>query len=68
MRNCLSARPISRKPDEIIKAELDKVKEKNELQPDMVFRSSYFLDMLGLPDVFSESDLKQRYSIKFNIS
>ena len=49
---------ISRKPDEIIKAELDKVKEKNELQPDMVFRSSYFLDMLGLPDVFSESDLE----------
>lgn len=24
----------------------------------MVFRSSYFLDMLGLPDVFSESDLE----------
>ena len=24
----------------------------------MVFRSSYFLDMLGLPDVFSESELE----------
>ena len=59
---------ISRKPDEIIKAELDKVKEKNELQPDMVFRSSYFLDMLGLPDVFSESDLETAILIKSNIS
>ena len=49
---------ISRKPDEIIKAELERVKEKNEIQPDMVFRSSYFLDMLGLPDIFSESDLE----------
>ena len=33
---------ISRKPDEVIKAELEKSKEKNEIQPDMVFRSSYF--------------------------
>lgn len=49
---------ISRKPDEVIKAELEKSKEKNEIQPDMVFRSSYFLDMLGLPDVFSESELE----------
>ena len=49
---------ISRKPDEIIKAELDKTKGKNEIQPDMVFRSSYFLDMLGLPDIYSESDLE----------
>lgn len=49
---------ISRKPDELIKAELEIVKEKNEIQPDMVFRSSYFLDMLGLPEIFSESDLE----------
>ena len=49
---------ISRKPDEIIKSELKKAKEQNILQPDMVFRSSYFLDMLGLPDIFSENDLE----------
>lgn len=36
---------ISRKPDEVIKAELEKSKEKNEIQPDMVFRSSYFLGL-----------------------
>lgn len=49
---------LSRRPDELIKAELEKSKEKNEIQPDMVFRSSYFLDMLGLPDVFSENELE----------
>lgn len=49
---------ISRRSDEIIKQELEKVKETNTIVPDMVFRSSYFLDMLGLPDIFSESDLE----------
>ncbi len=49
---------ISRKPEEVIRQELDQVKDKNKLLPDLVFRSSYFLDMLGLPDIFSESDLE----------
>lgn len=49
---------ISRKPEEIIKHELSQVKEKNQLLPDLVFRSSYFLDMLGLPNIFSEHDLE----------
>ncbi len=49
---------ISRKPEEVIRQELDTVKETNQLVPDMVFRSSYFLDMLGLPDIFSEKDLE----------
>lgn len=49
---------LSRKPEEIIKKELEESKSKNKLLPDMVFRSSYFLDILGLPDVFSEKDLE----------
>ena len=49
---------LSRKPEEIIKKELEESKEKNQLLPDMVFRSSYFLDILGLPDMFSEKDLE----------
>ncbi|MCQ2607007.1 MAG: PDDEXK nuclease domain-containing protein [Bacteroidales bacterium] len=49
---------ISRKPEEVIKKELSELKETNILNPDFVFRSSYFLDMLGLPDVFSEKDLE----------
>ena len=51
---------ISRRPDEIIKSELTKGKEQNELRPDMVCQSTCFLDMLGLPDIFSESDLEIR--------
>lgn len=49
---------ISRKPDELIKQELDAAKTNNQLLPDLVFRSSYFLDILGLPDIFSEKDLE----------
>lgn len=49
---------ISRKPDELIKQELSQLKEENALNPDLVFRSSYFLDMLGLPDYFTEKDLE----------
>lgn len=49
---------ISRKPEEHILQELAQLKEENTLQPDLVFRSSYFLDMLGLPDIFSEKDLE----------
>lgn len=49
---------ISRKPENVIRRELSEVKESNQLLPDLVFRSSYFLDMLGLPDIFSEKDLE----------
>ena len=49
---------ISRKPEEVITQELTEVRENNQLLPDMVFRSSYFLDMLGLPDIFTEKDLE----------
>ena len=44
---------LSCKPKEVIKRELEESKTKNQLLPDMVFRSSYFLDILGLPDLFS---------------
>lgn len=49
---------ISRKPEELIKQELEQVKETKQLLPDLVFRSSYFLDMLGLPDIFTEKELE----------
>ena len=49
---------ISRKPDELIKQELSQLQEENVLNPDLVFRSSYFLDMLGLPEYFTERDLE----------
>ena len=49
---------ISRKSEDLIKKELAELKDDNTINPDLVFRSSYFLDMLGLPDVFSENDLE----------
>ena len=49
---------ISRKPEDVIKMELDTVKDTNQLLPDLVFRSSYFLDALNLPSSFSEKDLE----------
>lgn len=49
---------ISRKPEEVIRKELEVAQTSNSLLPDMVFRSSYFLDILGLPDVCSEKDLE----------
>lgn len=49
---------LSRRPEEVIKQELEEVKQNHMLVPDMVFRSSYFLDMLGLPDTFSEKELE----------
>jgi predicted nuclease of restriction endonuclease-like (RecB) superfamily len=49
---------LSRKPEELIKRELEELQSKNALTPDTVFRSSYFLDVLGLPDIYSEHDLE----------
>ena len=49
---------ISRRPEEVIRQTLEESGEKNVLVPELVFRSSYFLDALGLPDSFSEKDLE----------
>lgn len=49
---------ISRKSENVIRQELEEARTGNQLLPDMVFRSSYFLDMLGLPDIFTEKDLE----------
>lgn len=49
---------LSRKPEELIKRELKQIQETNLLTPDVVFRSSYFLDALGLADTYSEKDLE----------
>jgi len=49
---------LSKKPENLIKQELQQIKETNTLSPDVVFRSSYFLDVLGLADTYSEKDLE----------
>jgi predicted nuclease of restriction endonuclease-like (RecB) superfamily len=49
---------LSKKPEEIIKQELTQMRNTNSLTPDVVFRSDYFLDILGLTDIYSEKDLE----------
>ena len=49
---------ISKKPDEVVKAELDQLREENQLSPDLVFKDPYFLDFLGLTDRYLEKDLE----------
>jgi predicted nuclease of restriction endonuclease-like (RecB) superfamily len=49
---------ISKKPDDVIKNDLELLKKEGKLNPDLVFRDPYFLDYLGLQNVFSEKDLE----------
>jgi len=58
---------LSKKPEEVIKQELAKVKETNMLTPDIVFRSDYFLDTLGLTNVYSEKDLEDAILIQIQL-
>jgi len=49
---------LSKKPVELAKQELIKLREEDKLTPDLVFRDPYFLDFLGLKDTYSEKDLE----------
>ena len=49
---------ISKKPDEVVKAELDQLRDEDRLSPDLVFKDPYFLDFLGLTDRYLEKDLE----------
>jgi predicted nuclease of restriction endonuclease-like (RecB) superfamily len=49
---------ISKKPDKLIRRELDDLRAQDRLSPDLVFRDPYFLDFLGLKDTYSERDLE----------
>jgi predicted nuclease of restriction endonuclease-like (RecB) superfamily len=49
---------ISRQSDELIRSELEALREEDRLSPDLVFRDPYFLDFLGLKDQFQERDLE----------
>lgn len=48
---------LSRKPEKLAKQELAKLREADQLSPDLVFRDPYFLDFLGLADTYSEKGL-----------
>ena len=49
---------ISKKPGLLIKKEIKELREGDKLTPDLVFRDPYFLDFLGLKNVYSEKNLE----------
>jgi predicted nuclease of restriction endonuclease-like (RecB) superfamily len=49
---------LSKKPDHLIRQELDALRAEDRLTPDLVFRDPYVLDFLGLKDTYSEKDLE----------
>jgi predicted nuclease of restriction endonuclease-like (RecB) superfamily len=49
---------LAKKPEEVIKRELQMLRSDDRLTPDLVFRDPYFLDFLGLTDPYGESDLE----------
>ena len=49
---------ISKKPKDVISRELEKLRSKNEISQDLVFRDPYILNFLGLEESFSEKNLE----------
>jgi predicted nuclease of restriction endonuclease-like (RecB) superfamily len=49
---------ISKKPEEVAKAEIAALRSEDRLTPDLVFRDPYILDFLGLKDRYLEKDLE----------
>jgi predicted nuclease of restriction endonuclease-like (RecB) superfamily len=49
---------LSKKPEQLVRQELDSLRENDELTPDLVFQDPYLLDFLGLKDTYSEKDLE----------
>ena len=49
---------LSKKPDNLVEQEIEKLRVEDQLSPDLVFRDPYFLDFLGLQGAFSEKDLE----------
>ena len=49
---------LSKKPEELIRQELDTLRNEDQLTPDLVFRDPYFLDFLNLKGAYSERDLE----------
>jgi predicted nuclease of restriction endonuclease-like (RecB) superfamily len=49
---------LSRQPEQLAQVEIKALRERDKLTPDLVFRDPYFLDFLGLKDVYAERDLE----------
>jgi predicted nuclease of restriction endonuclease-like (RecB) superfamily len=49
---------LSKKPDQLIRHELDALRGEDKLTPDLVFRDPYILDFLGLQNTYAEKDME----------
>lgn len=49
---------LSKKPDKLIRQELDALRAEDKVTPDLVFRDPYILDFLGLKDTYAEKDVE----------
>lgn len=49
---------ISRKPEKVIRHELDTLRSTDRMTPDLVFKDPYILDFLGLKDRYIEKDVE----------
>ncbi len=49
---------ISKKPEQTIINDLQKLRAEKKVTPELVFRDPYFLDFLGLSDTYSEKDME----------
>lgn len=49
---------LSKKPENVVDAELKALHAEGRITPDLVFRDPYMLDFLGLSDGYSERDLE----------
>ncbi len=49
---------ISGKPEDFIKKDLTDLREKNQISPELVFKSPYFLNFTGLKGYYSEKTLE----------
>ncbi len=49
---------LSRKPEELGRSELEKLRAEDQLTPDMVLKDPYILDFLGLQDRYLEKDFE----------
>lgn len=49
---------IAKKPEEVIRKDLEMLRDEREMSADIAFHDPYFLDFLGLDGDFSEKDLE----------
>jgi predicted nuclease of restriction endonuclease-like (RecB) superfamily len=49
---------LSRKPEKLVREELNALRAEGKLTPDLVFRDPYFLDFLSLKDRYLEKDIE----------